>query len=94
MSGSSEEIKASIPPPTTEAPPQNELIGGGLKATISGWFAEKKKTAILGIIVGLLYVFMFRYVKAQGIDPTNPNGVNPNKNKIMQAADKLRNKNK
>lgn len=94
MSAPGEDIKGDSGPPVGEVAPKNVLLGGGLKATISGWFAKKKKTAILGVILGLLYVFMFRYVKAQGIDPTNPNGVNPNKNKIMQAADKLRNKNK
>ena len=94
MSPSGDEFIETTPTASVEPPPQNELIGGGLKATVSGWFAKKKKTAILGIILGLLYVFMFRYVKAQGIDPTNPNGANPNKNKIMQMANNLKNKNK
>ena len=93
--------KAMVPPPSSSASsssagpsPQNEMIGGGLKATVSGWLAKRKKTAVIGVILGLLYAFMFRYVKAKGIDSVNPNGENPNKGKIMQMATKLKNKNK
>jgi hypothetical protein len=78
------------------ANPKNVLIGGkkGLASALPEWFAKNKKTVIIGVVVGLLYAVLVRYIKAKGKDSDNPSGENPNKNKILQMAENLKNKNK
>ena len=81
---------------SSAASPENVLIGGkkGLLSALPDWFAKKKKTVIIGVVVGLLYVVLVRYIKAKGENSENPSGENPNKNKILQLAENLKNRKK